>query len=137
MRNAARRSFQSRSAHRSGVKAPVALLSPLFVPIFLRALPCTLGYPASDPGGARCAATSKSRREGCGRSRLPANQSTTMDNKPSFAERVTLLRETAYKLREAAETVLAEVQHMEAAAKRFNERSERRSSRRNTPASSR
>jgi len=60
-----------------------------------------------------------------------------MDNKPSFAERVTLLRETAYKLREAAETVLAEVQHMEAAAKRFNERSERRSSRRNTPASSR
>ena len=42
-----------------------------------------------------------------------------MDNQPSFAERAKRLRETAYKLREASEIVLSEVQHMEAAAKRF------------------
>jgi hypothetical protein len=59
-----------------------------------------------------------------------------MDNKPSFGERVTVLRETAYKLREAAETVLAEVQHMEAAAKRFQQRGEKRG-RRNMPAPTR
>ena len=45
-----------------------------------------------------------------------------MDNQPSFAERAKRLRETAYKLREASEIVLREVQHMEAVAKRFQER---------------
>ena len=49
-----------------------------------------------------------------------------MDNQPSFGERVKLLRETAYKLREAAEIVLAEVQHMEAAAHRFQQRALKR-----------
>jgi hypothetical protein len=37
-----------------------------------------IGSPASDPGGAPCAATGKSRREGCGRSRLPAKQHTKL-----------------------------------------------------------
>ena len=59
-----------------------------------------------------------------------------MDNKPNFGERVQVLRETAYKLREAAEIVLAEVQHMEAAAKRFQERGEKRG-RRNMPTATR
>jgi hypothetical protein len=59
-----------------------------------------------------------------------------MDNKPTFTERVTVLRETAYKLREAAETVLSEVQHMEAAAKRFEQRADKRG-RRNMPAPTR
>ena len=59
-----------------------------------------------------------------------------MDNQPNFGERVKLLRETAYKLREAAEIVLAEVQHMEAAAQRFQQRSHMRE-RRNMPAPTR
>lgn len=40
-------------------------------------------------------------------------------NSPSFAERTETLRRTAFALKEAAETVLAEVQHMEAAQQRF------------------
>ena len=42
-----------------------------------------------------------------------------MHNQPNFAERTERLKKTAYLLREAAETVLAEVQHMEAAQERF------------------
>jgi len=42
-----------------------------------------------------------------------------MDNQPSFAQRTALLKETALQLRSAAEIVLAEVQHMEAAQQRF------------------
>jgi hypothetical protein len=45
-----------------------------------------------------------------------------MDNQPSFAERATLLRETAMQLRNAAETVLTEAQRMEAAQVRFSQR---------------
>ncbi len=56
-----------------------------------------------------------------------------MDNQPNFGERVKLLRETAYKLRDAAEIVLAEVQHMEAAAARFKQRIDKRE-RREAPA---
>lgn len=41
------------------------------------------------------------------------------DKQPSFAERTETLRRTAFALKEAAETVLAEVQHMEAAQHRF------------------
>ena len=59
-----------------------------------------------------------------------------MDHKPNFGERVKLLRETAYKLRDAAEVVLTEVQHMEAAAERFRQRAEKRG-RRNMPAPTR
>ncbi len=42
-----------------------------------------------------------------------------MDNQPSFAERTARLKETAHQLRGAADIVLAEVQHMEAAQARF------------------
>jgi len=42
-----------------------------------------------------------------------------MDTKPSFHERLALMRETAEDLARAAEVVLAEAQHMEAAQKRF------------------
>jgi hypothetical protein len=59
-----------------------------------------------------------------------------MDTKPNFGERVKLLRETAYTLRNAAEIVLTEVQHMEAAAQRFQERADKRG-RRNMPAATR
>jgi hypothetical protein len=52
-----------------------------------------------------------------------------MDNKPNFADRLKLLRETAHSLRAAADIVLAEVMHMEAAADRFKQRVSRRSDR--------
>ena len=55
-----------------------------------------------------------------------------MDNQPNFAERTAKLKATAYALREAAETVLAEVQHMEAAAQRFQRRVKNKG-RRNMP----
>jgi hypothetical protein len=42
-----------------------------------------------------------------------------MDNQPSFAERTKQMRETAFQLKSAAEVVLAEVQHMEAAQERY------------------
>ena len=42
-----------------------------------------------------------------------------MDNQPSFAERTKQLREVAFQIKNAAEIVLAEVQHMEAAQERF------------------
>ena len=42
-----------------------------------------------------------------------------MENQPSFAERTKLLRETAFQLKNIADVVLAEVQHMEAAQERF------------------
>lgn len=40
-------------------------------------------------------------------------------SQPSFKERTALLRDGALQLRAIAETVLAEVQHMEAAQTRF------------------
>src|SRR6476659_8066708 len=46
---------------------------PSFHPHLLTRLNALIGSPASDPDGAPCAATSTSRREGCGGSRLPAN----------------------------------------------------------------
>jgi hypothetical protein len=49
-----------------------------------------------------------------------------MDNQPTVTERTAKLKATAYALRDAADTVLAEVQHMEAAAKRFQQRGEKR-----------
>ncbi len=42
-----------------------------------------------------------------------------MENQPSFAQRAKQLRETAYQLKSAADVVLSEVQHMEAAQERF------------------
>ena len=42
-----------------------------------------------------------------------------MDNQPSFAERTKQLKEIAFQLKNAADVVLAEVQHMEAAQERF------------------
>ena len=41
-----------------------------------------------------------------------------MDNQPSFAERTKQMRKTAFQLKNAADVVLAEVQHMEAAQER-------------------
>ena len=43
----------------------------------------------------------------------------SMDNQPSFVERTKRLKEIAFQLKNAAEFVLAEVQHMEAAQERF------------------
>jgi len=66
------------------------------------------------------------------------------ENQPTFAERTKRLRETAKLLRDnaaaiglAAETVMTEVIHMEAAAKRFTERADRRKSGCNMPAPTR
>ena len=42
-----------------------------------------------------------------------------MDNQPSFAQRTAQLKEIALQLKNAADVVLAEVQHMEAAQARF------------------
>ena len=42
-----------------------------------------------------------------------------MENQPSFAERTKRLKEIAFQLKNAADVVLAEVQHMEAAQERF------------------
>jgi hypothetical protein len=53
-----------------------------------------------------------------------------MENKDfSFAERTALMRQTAFELKTAAETVLAEVQRMEAAAERFAARGKTRGTR--------
>jgi hypothetical protein len=54
-----------------------------------------------------------------------------MENKSNFADRVERMRKTAFALKEAADTVLAEVQHMEAAAARFKERVDKK---KNAPA---
>jgi hypothetical protein len=48
----------------------------------------------------------------------------------SFAERAKLLRETAMQLQSAAEIVLSEVQHMEAAQQRFAQKVEARNKKR-------
>ncbi len=48
-----------------------------------------------------------------------------MENHPSFSERATLLKETAFQLKKAAESVLEEAQRMEAARVRFSERQNR------------
>ena len=42
-----------------------------------------------------------------------------MDNQPSFAQRTAQLKDIAFQLKNAADVVLAEVQHMEAAQERF------------------
>ncbi len=99
---------------------------PSFRPHLLARLHVLIGSPASDPGGAPCAATSTSRREGCGGSRLPANQHPDYGQPTELrgAHRHAADGETA---RTSCATAcgrdrLAEVQHMEAAAKRFTER---------------
>lgn len=43
-------------------------------------------------------------------------------SQPTFPERTALLREAAHQMRAASETVLAEVQRMEAAQQRFSQR---------------
>ena len=50
------------------------------------------------------------------------------DNKSNFSERIERLKKTAFALKDAAETVLAEVQHMEVAAARFKERVDKKMS---------
>ena len=44
---------------------------------------------------------------------------THMDNAPSFAERIVALRQCAVSLRQAAELILAEVEHMSMAQQKF------------------
>lgn len=48
------------------------------------------------------------------------------NNQPNFAERTKRLRQVAMQLHDAAEVVLEEVQHMEAAQTRFAERTKTR-----------
>jgi hypothetical protein len=55
-----------------------------------------------------------------------------MEKQSNFAERIERLRKTAFALKDAAEVVLSEVQHMEAAAVRFKERVDRKESPRTT-----
>src|SRR5581483_11908384 len=99
----ARRSF-SIAARDAAPSSHPSLSSLLFSSPSSCAQYLPIGSSGCDCGVARCAATSTSRREGCGGSRLPANHSPTMDkeNQPSFAERIKQLRETAILLRDNA-----------------------------------
>ena len=96
-----------------------SFLLPSFRPHLRARLHVLIGSPASDPGGCALRCDKYVAARGLRPVEITSQTLPTMDNKPNFGERVTLLRETAYKLREAAEIVLAEVQHMEAAAQ-FN-----------------
>jgi hypothetical protein len=49
-----------------------------------------------------------------------------MDKELSFTDRTALMRQVAYDLKHAAETVLAEAQRMEAAHDRFSARNKTR-----------
>jgi hypothetical protein len=57
-----------------------------------------------------------------------------MNNQLTFAERIERLKKTAFALKEAADIVLTEVQHMAAAAARFKERVEKKKNARTTAA---
>ena len=50
---------------------------------------------------------------------MSTHQYKDMENQPSFAERTKRLKEIAFQLKNAADVVLVEVQHMEAAQERF------------------
>ena len=50
---------------------------------------------------------------------MSTQKSKDLENQPSFAERTKQLKEIAFQLKNAAEFVLVEVQHMEAAQERF------------------
>ena len=50
---------------------------------------------------------------------MSTQQFKNMENQPSFAERTKQMKDIAFQLKNAAEVVLAEVQHMEAAQERF------------------
>ncbi len=50
---------------------------------------------------------------------MSTHQYKDMENQSSFAERTKQLKEIAFQLKNAADVVLAEVQHMEAAQERF------------------
>ena len=60
-------------------------------------------------------------REGDARpvERYEQSKTQSMDNQPSFAQRTAQLKDIAFQLKNAADVVLAEVQHMEAAQERF------------------
>ena len=79
-----------------------------------------IGFPASDPAsaGRRCHRYAVGQKRG--RSNfMSTHQFKDMENQPSFAERTKQLKEIAFQLKNAADVVLAEVQHMEAAQERF------------------
>jgi len=89
-----------------------------------------VGSPASDGAVAVGTFTSYAvAGSSRGRSRRyqPSLSKPMQDKQPSFAERTETLQRTAAALKEAAETVLAEVQRMQAAQQRF---AARRASRR-------
>ena len=71
---------------------------------------------------------SRERQRPAGRAYSP-HTLTNMPNQPSFAERCQLLRETANRLKEAAEIVALEAVRMSAAEKRFSERKKPKASR--------
>ena len=71
---------------------------------------------------------SRERQRPAGRALL-ASHTHHMPNQPSFAERCQLLRETANRLKEAAEIVALEAVRMSAAEKRFSERKKPKASR--------
>ena len=56
-----------------------------------------------------------------------------MDNQPSFAQRTAQLKETAFQLKSAADIVLAEVQHMEAAQERFAQKAKAKTTKKPAP----
>ena len=81
-----------------------------------------VGFPASDRAGAvGNSPVMPWQAAAAARSRLTSpHSSMPMDPKePTFAERTATLKETAVALARAADIVLAEVQHMEAAQERF------------------
>ena len=58
-----------------------------------------------------------------------------MENQqPSFAQRTAQLKEIAFQLKNAADIVLAEVQHMEAAQERFAQRAKAKTDNKKTRA---
>lgn len=117
----------------SGVAAAALFMIDATARRGVKARTASLPYAASpwafrlDPGAGAAALEQLDRRQRpVGRAYKPITLHPMADKQPNFAERTARLKETAYMLKQCAETVLTEVQHMEAAQQRF---SQRRSSR--------
>lgn len=97
---------------------------------FLLMLRVVAGAPSMTPSlsAVALATPSRERQRPAGRAYSP-HTLTNMPNQPSFAERCQLLRETANRLKEAAEIVALEAVRMSAAEKRFSERRKPKASR--------
>ena len=57
-----------------------------------------------------------------------------MDTQPSFAQRTAQLKDIAFQLKNAADVVLAEMQHMEAAQARFAQKAKAKAENKKTRA---